>query len=875
MPDQDSKARRLITSSRLFTIGLVSGIILINLVVIGLAGFYLYRSRQQVESRVATQTQNLSQSLSLTLSGVLDKTSTALFSTKQEAERQLKTGAIDLPALNAYLLEQKKRIPELDGLRVTNAAGDLICGDRVVPGLRVTFADRKVFIDSKRDPHAGLVVGPPVFGRVSNQWNFHLAYRINNPDGSFAGVVFGAIPLDYLSKMFSNFDLGSHGAITLRNQDLTVVVRYPPPRSIGSKKVSREWQALHAAGKTSGTYRTPGSLDTVERIFSFYKASDYPLYLNVGLASSDYLASWVNDAKTLGALAALFSSVSLLSAWLIHRNRKQSESAAAGVVRYREHLEETVSRRTAELERKNLQLADEIEVRKKAEADWQKAAAIMDKLADAVNWLSRDGAYLYVNDAACAMHGYSREEILTRSVFDVAPDYPPEAWAKHWEKLKREGSLHFETKNVSRDGRIFPVEVTANYLNFDGVEYNCAIIRDLSEREESEAEKQALMVQLAQAQKMESVGRLAGGIAHDFNNLLTPVLGYAEMLQLSLPTGSRDYERVRNIHKAADRAKVLTQQLLSFSRKQILDMKTIDMNEVVRSFYDILRRTIREDIAIQLHLTRDLLGIRADHNQIAQILMNLAINAQDAIEGNGVITIETAPITIDAEYLRQHADVTVGDYLMLAVTDSGCGMDEATLSHIFEPFFTTKGVGHGSGLGLATVYGLVRQHDGHIWVYSEKDEGSVFKIYFPVVSELPVATPGKAVGPIGLDARGRTILLVEDNEMVRRLAQDLLESFGAEIIVCEGPKQALSLSLGRQIDLLLTDVVMPEMNGPELHRQLLVAHPALKVLYMSGYTNDASVHQDLFDDRVNFIRKPFTVEQLAHMVEAALVPDPA
>jgi two-component system, cell cycle sensor histidine kinase and response regulator CckA len=870
MPDQDRATMRLITSSRLFNFTLVLGIILINLVVIGLAGFYLYRSRQQVEVQVATQTQNLSQSLSLTLSGILDKTSTALFSTKKEAERQLRTGAIDLPALNAYLLEQKKRIPELDGLRVTDAAGDLICGDRVVPGSRVTFADRKVFIVSKRDPHAGLVVGPPTFGRVSNQWNFHLAYRINNPDGSFAGVVFGAISLDYLRKMFSGFDLGSHGAITLRDRDLAVVVRYPNPSSIGSKKVSREWRALHAAGKTSGTYRTPGSLDTVERTFSFSKASGYPLYLNVGLASSDYFASWVDDAKTLGALAALFSSVSFLAAWLIYRNRRQSEAAASGVVRYREHLEDTVKRRTDELERKNRQLAEEIEVRKKVEADWQKAAAIMDKMSDAVNWVSRDGAYLYVNDAACAMNGFSREEMLSRSVFEVAPDFQRETWAGHWETLKREKSLHFETRNVARDGRIFPVEVTANYLNFYGVEYNCAIIRDLSEREESEAERQALMVQLAQAQKMESVGRLAGGIAHDFNNLLTPVLGYAEMLQFSLPTGSRDHERARNIYQAAERAKTLTQQLLSFGRKQILDMKTIDINEVIGSFYDILRRTIREDIAIHLNLTGDLLGIRADHNQIDQILMNLAINAQDAIEGNGVITIETAPITLDSEYLRQHAEVAAGDYLMLAVTDSGCGMDQTTLSRIFEPFFTTKSVGHGSGLGLATVYGLVRQHDGHIWVYSEQDEGSVFKIYFPVVSDLPTPTPAKVARPIAVDARGRTILLVEDNEMVRRLAQDLLESLGAEIIVCEGPKQALLLSVGKQIDLLLTDVVMPELNGPQLHRKLLGSHPSLKVLYMSGYTNNASAHQGLFDESCNFIQKPFAVEHLAKMVEAAL-----
>jgi two-component system, cell cycle sensor histidine kinase and response regulator CckA len=872
MPDQSRNTMRLIISSRLFNLALVSGIVIINLMVSGLAGFYLYRSRQQVQVRVATQTQNLSQSLSLTLSGIFDKTSTALFSTGKEAERQLKSGRLDLASLNQYILEQKKRIPELDGLRVTNAAGDLICGNQVDPGSRVTFADRQVFQVSRRDPHAGLVVGPPALGRISNKWIFHLAYRINNPDGSFAGVVFGAITLDYLCKIFSSLDLGPHGVITLRDKDLAVVVRYPAPISIGSKKVSREWRAMHDAGKSYGTYKTPGSIDTIERTFSFNKVSDYPLYINVGLASSDYFSSWVNDAKILGTLAALFSTLSLLSGWLIYRNRKQSEAAAAGLLRHRVHLEHTVSARTAELQRKNLQLAEEIAVRKQAEADWQKAATIMDKMSDAVNWVSKDGRYLYVNDATCTMHGYSREEMLSRSVSDVAVDFPPEAWVSHWDALKREKCLNFESSNTASDGRIFPVEVTANYLNVDGIEYNCAIIRDITVRRESEAEKQTLMEQLAQSQKMESVGRLAGGIAHDFNNLLTPVLGYAELLKLTLAPGSQDFQRVDNIYQAADRAKVLTQQLLSFSRKQILEMKTIDLNEVIRTFYDILRRTVREEIAIRLDLTGDVLGIRADHNQMAQVLMNLAINAQDAIEGLGVITIETAPITLDAEYLRQHAGVAAGDYLMLAVTDSGCGMDQETLSHLFEPFFTTKGVGQGSGLGLATVYGLVRQHDGHIWVYSEKDKGTVFKVYFPVVEELPAAAAGKSARPIALNAGGRTILLVEDNEMVRRLAQDLLESFGAEIIVCDGPKQALQLSAGKQIDLLLTDVVMPDMNGPQLHRKLLRTHPALKALYMSGYTSNAIVHHGVLDGGVDFIQKPFTVEQLAKKVEAALNP---
>jgi PAS domain S-box-containing protein len=870
MPSPKISALQPTTSVRLFTVGLFAGILLTDLVVAGLAGFYLYRSRQLVEARVATQTQNLSQSLSLTLTGVLDKTSTALFSVKREAERQLKIGGLDLKAMNHYILEQKERIPEIDGLRVTDSAGNLICGDRVVPEARETFADREVFIVSGRDPNAGLVIGPPTFGRVTHQWNFHVAYRINHPDGSFAGVVFGAISFDYLRKMFSSFDLGQHGAITLRDKELAVVVRYPDPSSIGSKKVSREWQKMHRAGKTSGTYKTPGSIDTVERTFSFDQVAHYPLFINVGLASSDYFASWRAEARMLGGFVALFWSASLLSGWFVYRERKQAKIADNALERHRDHLEETVRSRTVELGDKNFQLEEEITVRKQAEAGLQRAAVIMDQMSDAVKWISREGRFLYVNDSACSMHGYSHDEMLSLSIWEVAADFPREAWAAHWEELKRVRCQHFETQNKTRDGRVFPVEVTATYLDFNGVEYNCAIVRDITDRKESDAEKQALLAQLAQAQKMESVGRLAGGISHDFNNLLTPILGYAELLRLHLAPESRELEMIDQIYQAADRAKALTQQLLSFSRKQVLQMKTIDINEVARSFYDILRRTIREDIDLRLHLTADLLGIQADQHQVCQIMMNLAINAQDAIEGNGTITIETAPIHIDDEYVRQHTGVAEGDYMMLAVTDSGCGMDQETLSHMFEPFFTTKEIGQGTGLGLATVYGLVRQQGGHIWVFSEKRKGTVFKIYFPIVKEQPAGEVKEPAQGESLNASGRTILLVEDNEMVRQLAHDVLQTLGADIIVAESPKQALQLSAGKMVHLLLTDVIMPEMNGPELHRRLLKSHPHLKVLYMSGYTNNAIVHHGVLDGSVDYIQKPFNIQELARKVKSSL-----
>jgi two-component system, cell cycle sensor histidine kinase and response regulator CckA len=870
MPNRKDVTLQPTASVRLFALGLIAGLLLVDLVVAGLAGCYLYNSRQMVEARVATQTQNLSQSLSLTLAGILDQTGTALFSVKEEAERQLRAGGLDLKILDDYILKQQKRIPELDGLRVADSAGYLICGDRVVLEDRVTFTGSEVFSISRQNPNAGLVIGPPKYGRISKHQIFHLAYRINNPDGSFAGVVFGAISLDYLRKMFSSFDLGPHGAITLRDKDLVVVARYPDAGSTGYKKVSREWQEMRRARKTSGTYKSPGSIDTVERTFSFNQVSNYPLFINVGMASNDYFVSWRGEGLLLGSFVILFWSASVVSGWVICRAWKQAKVAKVVLEQHREQLEDKVRTRTIELKDKNLHLAEEIAVRKLAEANWHKAAVIMDQMSDAVLWVSKEGRFLYVNDAACNIHGYSRDEMLSLSILDMALEFPPEAWVAHWEDMTLVRHQHFETRNKARDGRVFPVEVTATYHDFDGIEYICSIVRDLTDRRENEAEKQTLITQLAQAQKMESVGRLAGGIAHDFNNLLTPIMGYAELLRNSLAPQGRELERIDHILDAADRAKALIQQLLSFSRKQVLEMKIFDINEVIRSFYNIVRSTIREDIDLRLHLTGDVLGVQADQHQVCQIMMNLAINAQDAIEGIGSITIETALISIDAEYLRQHTGVAEGEYLMLAVTDSGCGMDQETLSHLFEPFFTTKEVGHGTGLGLATVYGLVRQHGGHIWVYSEKGTGTVFKIYFPIIKEKPAVKVEKpAQGPL-LNVSGRTILLVEDNDMVRQLAHDILQTLGADILTAEGPKQALLLSAGKRVDLLLTDVVMPDMNGPELHRRLLKSHPCLKVLYMSGYTNNAIVHHEILDGSVDFIEKPFTFQELSNKVQSSL-----
>jgi PAS domain S-box-containing protein len=764
--------------------------------------------------------------------------------------------------------------------------------------------------------------------------------------------------------------------------------------------------------------------------------------------------------------------------------------------------------------------------RRQAEESLYITQFAVEKSADAVFWINQDASFFNVNEAACRSLGYTKDELLSMCVFDVDPVFPQQEWDDLWERVRSQRSLFLETFHKSRDGRVFPVELTSNRVQFAGKEYLCAFVRDITERKKAEEalraseafldniiehspystwisdekgtlirmnqvlrdtlhitdedmigkynvfedrlveeqgfmplvrrvfeqgekikftmfydsehiqhreakqpielyldltvspvldarnrvsnaifqhvditerkrmeealqereaqlratmdsipfdlyaidrsgcycmqspasigiwgnvigkrpeevlyddpardrwlennqqaldgktvqgevdylvngvrryfieivtpirtdeeiigvlginidqterkhaeeERQQLEEQLIQAQKMESIGRLAGGVAHDFNNLLTPIIIYTEMLKKALQNNEGALARAENILKAAMGAKVLVQQLLSFSRNQVLEMKTIDLNQIITDFQSILRHTIRESIDIRFRLAEEQCCIRADRNQIEQVIMNLTVNAQDAIGEHGAITVETASVLLDDEHTRQYPEMTPGRYLMLAVSDDGCGMDEKTRQRIFEPFFTTKGIGKGTGLGLATVYGIVRQHGGNIWVYSEPGKGTTFKCYFPFVDEPTSSEQPAEHEHVPLAGERRTILLVEDNEMVRTLVDDLLTQKGFEVLVAEEPIQALQMYENRSIDLLVTDVVMPYMTGPELHSRLHENHPGLKVLFISGYNNTIIANKGLPEEGISFIQKPFAIAEFAKSIEALLMP---
>ncbi len=508
------------------------------------------------------------------------------------------------------------------------------------------------------------------------------------------------------------------------------------------------------------------------------------------------------------------------------------------------------------------------------EAELRKVTMAVEQAGEMVMIADIDGTIQYVNPAFTAVSGYSREEVVGQnSRLLKSGKQNREFYQELWGTITDGRTWKGRLVNKGKDGTLYTEEASISPVrDASGRILNyVAVKRDITEFLRTEVEQAKLQVYFQQAQKLESVGRLAGGIAHDFNNMLSVILGYGEILFDKLHPGDPLRDDVKEIMKAGRRSAALTRQLLAFSRKQTLQPEVLDLNTVIRNTEKMLGRLIGEDIELKLALSDEINRVMADPGQIEQVIMNLSVNARDAMPRGGKLILETANVALDETYAKSHANVHPGKYVMLAVTDTGYGMDKETLTKIFEPFFTTKEMGKGTGLGLATVYGIVKQSGGNIWVYSEPGRGTTFKIYLPQTLAEQESKTG-AVEKETPKGGGEHILVVEDEDSMRKLAETVLSRLGYKVSVAANGGEALLLmeTKGLKPDLVITDVVMPYMSGKELVNRLQRNQPDLKVLYMSGYTDNAIVHHGVLDPGTAFIQKPFTIRGIAEKVQAVL-----
>ncbi|HSD02894.1 MAG TPA: ATP-binding protein, partial [Gaiellales bacterium] len=475
--------------------------------------------------------------------------------------------------------------------------------------------------------------------------------------------------------------------------------------------------------------------------------------------------------------------------------------------------------------------------------------------------------FLAVNAATVRQYGYSRQELASMTIADIRPQDEVEAMLAAVGSVAQGATRSGPWHHRKRDGTVFEVEISSHTITFGGRRGEVVMAIDVSER-------RALEQQLLQAQKMEAVGQLAGGVAHDFNNLALVISGHADLLIEELDN-ARPRESVREIRRAADQARELTQQLLAFSRRQVLHPVEIDVSQVVGEVVPMLRRLIGDDVELSTQLGSGVGTVRADPAQLRQVVMNLALNARDAMPRGGRLSIETSARSLDEQLTEARLELAPGEYVVLAVSDTGLGMDDATRGRIFEPFFTTKNPGEGTGLGLSTVYGIVKQSGGSIWVYSELGRGTTFKIYLPLHAASAAAAPPAHEPEAEATAATATLLLVEDHEQVRTLVHLVLERQGFTVLAASNGGEALAVSAAHdeQIDLVLTDLVMPGMDGKELVDRLREQRPGVRALFTSGYAQGMVEGREL-DDGDAFLPKPYDQAELASAIGAVLAAAP-
>jgi len=641
------------------------------------------------------------------------------------------------------------------------------------------------------------------------------------------------------------------------------------------------------SGTIEYQWRNPGESAIREKIAVYESIAEYGWLI----ISSSYKSEILGPAATMrkvayGATVFLCLAAALISYLLSGRLTRPVAAMIAQLDRNTRQLsheplpvqsDDELGRLAGEFNNFLATIEANNDERKQAEEQLRKSEEQFRNLYDEapVGYFEYDlqGNITRVNNTYLRILGYTAEDMLGQPCWDFIVDEV--AREQILAKLGgvRPPAVGLERTYRHKDGTTFPV-LFEDRLLFDEEGHIKGVrtaIQDITEHKRAEEERKKLQAQLTQAQKMDSIGRLAGGVAHDFNNMLGVIIGHTQLAMLTVDESHPLFQRLTAIHTAAERSADLTRQLLAFARKQTITLQVLDLNKTVEGMLNLLRRLIGENVTLSWSPGKDLASIKMDPSQIDQILVNLCVNARDAIPGTGQIIIETDSVSLDEAYCSRHTGFVPGDYIQLVVSDTGCGMDAQTLSLLFEPFYTTKETGKGTGLGMAMVYGIVKQNNGFINVYSEPDKGTTFRLYFPRCSGQADLQGGKVCDTVPL-LGNETILLVEDGAMILDITRTMLETQGYTVLAAATPEEAINLAKehGGEINLLLTDVIMPEMNGRDLSRHILGDYPNIKSMFMSGYTADIIAHHGVLDEGVHFIQKPFSMKELGAKLREAL-----
>lgn len=766
----------------------------------------------------------------------------------------------------------KPQYPHYENIFVIDRGGWVRCS--AVAQKRPSYAgDRSYFKEVMKT--GKFTVGEVQIGRITKKPVVVLAYPLRDSSGRQTGMVGAAISLLRVKEIFDHLQLRENEVVTLIDQKGRIITSSSEPETLTLKDVSEEKWFKEIVRKGSGTFEL--EYFGVERLTAVSSPSKVKWYASVGVPSKEIFSPIQKDILRSISFSLLILVLALAISWLfgtrivspLSRLAHGARELSAGrlgikvAVRTGDELEDLARN----FNQMSVELKENEETLRESE---ERFRSLVQSAVDGIISADSSGKIISWNRGAENIFGYAEEEVILKPLTILMPERYREAHQKGFERMHSTGESRIAGKIIElyglrKDGDEFPLEISLSLWKFHEETFCTAIVRDITEHKKLEE-------QFRHAQKMDAIGQLAGGIAHDFNNMLNAIIGFGSLMEMNMNDDDPNRAHLKEILSAGERATHLTRSLLAYSRKQIIDLKSENLNEIIRAVEKFLRRIIGEDIELKTILSDKELIAMVDSSQIQQVIMNIATNARDAMPDGGELIIETGIVQMDEEYIKMHGYGERGMYALLSITDTGIGMDEITMKRVFEPFFTTKEIGGGTGLGLSIVYGIIKQHGGFINVYSEPGRGTTFKIYLPFIkSEFEEAGTIKEIAPYPAGGT-EMVLIAEDDEAVRKLIRDVLERFGYKVIAAEDGEDAIEKfrENKEEIRLLLLDLIMPRKSGKDVYEEIKEIKPDIKAIFLSGYTADILFKRGILDEGLDFIHKPFSPREILRKVREVL-----